>query len=237
MPYDYEKGRSGTGAPNYSSSAWRAGDLERTRLEREKIQQQRQHDQDFFITNNTKTTPYYGQSESDGEGCFTALFSFGSYIIVFSLLYKAIPIITDFLSKTGTLNISEWLPSLNIVIIFGLVVLCRKFIGRLALLSIVIFIGSHYFYDDAKNQTRPINKPVYSEKTLTKKQRTINAINAIKDAQKDKITVITPPSPISKCRPCALIINSNSVSANVKNNQRKICEPRRKQCANLGVTW
>jgi hypothetical protein len=174
------------------------------------------------------------QGEKIGKGCVSVLFSAGPYIIVFYFLFNLIIDTTDILSSNYNFIIPEWIHSAAILITSGFLFFCKKYIGQMALLSIVILIGIHYFFEGEVNKpTTAYEKKVVTRNVLTHKQR---AINAIKDSQKNTMT-FTPPRPESECRPCALVINSKSVSADIKNKQRKVCEPRRKKCASLGVIW
>jgi len=167
------------------------------------------------------------QGEKIGEGCATVLFSVGPYIIVFSALYNLIVYVTDFLSKNYTLSVPDWLPWVNIILISVIVILCRKFIGWLALLSIVVFIGIQYLYvGDLTQQTTPHNKSAASKNTVA--------------APKKITTNITPKKStlIEQCQSCSKILNfKGKLPTSILEGKRRYCEKFKTQCVKKGYKW
>jgi hypothetical protein len=173
-------------------------------------------------------SPSYSSS-GGGEGCITAFFPVISYIIVFSTLFNFIIGAINTLSITYTYKIPEWLPSIAILTFTCIVLYYRKYIGWMAVISIVMLIVNSFMFSDQNKTNIPQKLSVQTQKTLPRAQ----IIQELKERLKDDVKLVhTPPSKLSmNCRPCALILGKNSkASPEVKIAQSKICEKYRLEC-------
>ena len=120
----YSRGSSGFGAPDFSSPAWRAGDLERQRLEQEK--------------NNASST----SSSPDNLSVWAFIIT---WLILFYLTYQAyVPLFEMIFGGDMRHKLSEPLKWLNLIIMMVppsiIVFLFRRFIPALFVVGIIIGI-------------------------------------------------------------------------------------------------
>jgi hypothetical protein len=162
------------------------------------------------------------QGEKIGEGCVTVLFSIGPYLIVFYALSKSINFFINTLSSTYVINIPEWFPITVILIVFGAALFYKKYIGRMAVLSIVILIGTSYLLNDE-------NKKHFLQKTAVQSKIGLLSPQKIKSSIRSY--------PISNCTTCKTNITELEMDATTRQKIKNHCTKYKKFCAANSITW
>ncbi len=251
------QGQNGNARPvGGGPGAWQGYDQGKKERENQQQSSYTPSPHSHIQNNNTYNNPTYIQNDNTGsfspsyssggggEGCITVFFPIISYIIVFSTLFNFGIDTISTLSMAYDYKTPEWLPSISILIFTCIVLYYRKYIGRMALLCIVILVGVNLYGENVNKQTKSHQNLVTSKNTPTKKQR---AINIIKESLKDTRTTATSTMPYNfnqtkeemvkaQCNSCIRMLKVVKDPESKKHVQKN-CNTITSECRKYQIIW